>query len=156
MRVLILFLLLSACSYAPVLVHDEWTGARTVVAPNSEVSRSQFAIVEARPVIGLSPTGNDHAVLLNIRRRDANGPKLVQITSQGKLMDYVMHDRLRTHCLDGCQKAEIGAIHLSPHSFQVAARNGLSLRIWGQRDRYAGHIPAQQFQKALAIQRKAQ
>ena len=129
---------------------DPWTGATLVTTQEREIYRDPDGIAVARPAIVVKDGQAAYAVLLNVRRRDANGPRIDKVTSLGHTLPYSRHDRLRTHCIDGCQKAEVGAIHLSPASFRAAARAGLPLRIWGKRGRYHGIVPAEAFARVLA------
>ena len=149
-----LLVLLCACAPTRGTVlrqYDDWTGATLLTVNEREIHRDAdgIGIVTARPAIILTPAGRDHAVLLNVRRRDANGPRVARVTSGAVTLDYRRNDRLFTHCLDGCQKAEIGAIHMSESAFRIAARTGLPLRIEGRRDRYEGVVPAEAFARVL-------
>ncbi len=148
--ILLCILVLAGCGSRTVVLRDDWRGTLAVHTTAHEVYRDQFAIVEVRPVVVTSDQGAAFAVLTNVRRRDANEPRIVRMTSGDTLLRYTRHDRLRTHCIDGCQKAEVGAIHLSRKAFVIAASTGLPLRIWGQRGRYGGVVPAHAFADALS------
>ncbi len=150
-RALLFFMSLSGCIRDQVLVtRDAWTGHQSVTVQEREIFRDGDAILVARPTIIVKDGRAGYAVLTNLRRRDANGPRIDKVTSLGHDMRYLRHDRLRTHCIDGCQAAEIGAIHLSEATFRAAARTGLPLRVWGQRGRYEGIVPAEAFARVLA------
>lgn len=153
MRLILALLCLAACTPgADVLVsHDAWTGADMLTTPAREIYRDGDALFEVRPVIVVQDGVAAYGVLTNLRRRDANGPKIDRITSLGHTLHYDRHDRLRTHCIDGCQKAEVGVIRLSRDTFAAAAHSGLPLRVWGQRGRYDGTVPAVDFARVLAM-----
>lgn len=154
MRAILLLCLLSAsCTpiHSQVLTtRDAWTGAYSITVSEREVYRDAAAILVARPIVLTDGTTTRYGVLLNLRRRDANAPNIMQVTSLGRVLAYEPLDRLRTHCIDGCQKAEVGVINLSATTFAIAARTGLPLRVWGARGRAAGTIPAEAFTKVLA------
>ncbi|WP_394152692.1 hypothetical protein [Loktanella salsilacus] len=150
-----LILFLSAC--IPVrdeilLSHDDWRGTTTVTVNEREVFRSDDGdgLMTARPVITRGPDGRAFGVLLNVRRRDANEPRIDRVTSGRQVLTYTAHDRLLTHCIDGCQPAEVGVITLTEAAFHIAAQSGLPLRVWGQRGRYEGTVPAEAFLRVLA------
>ncbi len=149
MKIIFLLLLLIGCTAPPVVTRDLWTGNTLAVTKAYEISRTLDAIVEVRPVIGNIDGVMRYAVLTNVRRLDQNGPRIDRITTTSEPLDYRRHDRLRTHCIDGCRFAEIGAIHLDVSAFEDASKQGLALRIWGKRGRYEGTIPADAFQTAL-------
>ncbi|MEY1555080.1 hypothetical protein AB3Y40_05545 [Yoonia sp. R2331] len=150
-RIPLLFLLLAGCIRDQVLVtRDAWTGHQTITVQEREIYRDDDAILVARPTIIVKDGQTGYAVLTNLRRRDANGPRIERVTSLGHDMVYVRHDRLRTHCIDGCQAAEVGAVHLSEATFRAAARSGLPLRVWGLRGRAEGIVPAEAFVRVLA------
>lgn len=152
-RILALLLCLSGCAPigTQVLVsRDDWTGTDRITVHEREIFRSGDAIVTARPAIVARDGRAGYAVLLNVRRRDANGPKIETVVSPGRQIIYRRHDRLRTHCIDGCQKAEVGAIHMTAATFAAAARTGLPLRIRGLRGDYEGTVPAEAFARVLA------
>lgn len=155
MRWLCLILFLSAC--IPIRddvlqSYDGWRGTTTFTTQEREVFRGADGngLMTARPVITLGPDGRAFGVFTNIRRRDANGPRIDRITSGGQTLDYTAHDRLLTHCIDGCQPAEVGVITLSETAFRLAAQTGLPLRVWGLRGRYDGTVPAEAFARVLA------
>ena len=130
MRWLCLILFLSAC--IPIRddvlqSYDGWRGTTTFTTQESAFG-----------------------VFTNIRRRDANCPRIGRITSGGQTLDYTAHDRLLTHCIDGCQPAEVGVITLGETAFRLAAQAGLPLRVWGLRGRYDGTVPAEAFARVLA------
>lgn len=151
MRWIVLSLLvLAGCGQRVVVLRDDWLGTLAFYTVEHEIYRDQFAIVEARPIVITGTDGLGYAVLTNVRRRDANGPKVERMTMGAVTLDYVMLDRKRTHCIDGCQKAEVGAIHMSREAFTIAAQTGLSLRIWGHRGRYEGTVPARAFAEVLS------
>ena len=150
-RAIFFLLLLSACIRTEVLVtRDDWTGADVITVNEREIFRDGDAIVVVRPVIVGRGTDVLYGVLTNVRRRDANGPKIERMTAFGRNLPYRRFDRLRTHCIDGCQKAELGIITLDRESFALAARTGLPLHIWGLRGRYDGTVPAEAFARVLA------
>lgn len=150
-RAFLLFFALSGCIRDQALVTvDPWSDTTLITTQEREIYRSPDAIVVARPAIVMRSGRAGYAVLINVRRRDANEPRIEQITSRGHTLDYDRHDRLRTHCIDGCQKAEIGAIYLSHARFGTSTRSGLPLRIWGKRGRYAGVVPSEAFARVHA------
>lgn len=130
---------------------DSWTGFAQIVTPEHEVFRGAKAIMTVRPVSIARDGERAFGVLTNIRRRIPNGPIINAMYSGNVRLDYQRHDRLMTHCIDGCQRAEIGVINLTEASFRMAARTGLPLRVFGRRGRYAGTVPAAQFQQVLDV-----
>lgn len=153
MRCIVGFICLSACTpiHDQVLLgRDAWTGARSVTVQEREIYRDTDAILVARPIILTNTTEAGYGVLINLRRQDANGPRIMRITALGQTLNYQRLDRLRTHCIDGCQKAEVGVISLSRESFVIASRTGLPLQVWGQRGRAEGPVPAEAFARVLA------
>ena len=155
MRWLALILCLSACLPIgeEVLQHDDdWRGATTLTVNEREIFRGPDGdgLMTARPVVTLAPSGRAFGVLTNVRRRDANVPRIVRMTSGDTALAYVAHDRRFTHCIDGCQPAEVGVITLSEAAFRTAAVTGLPVRAWGLRGRYAGTVPAEAFARVLA------
>ena len=153
MRWLALFLCLSACIpiHEEVLqTTDDWRGTTTVTVNEREIHRDGDGLMTARPVVVMGPEGRAWGVLTNVRRRDANGPRIDRMTSGEATLSYTRHDRLLTHCIDGCQGADVGVVTLSEAAFRAAATTGLPLRVWGQRGRYDGTIPAEAFARVLA------
>jgi len=128
---------------------DSWTGFAQIVTPEHEIFRDNKAIMTVRPVSIARGGERAFGVLTNIRRRVPNGPIVNAMYSGSVRLDYQRHDRLLTHCIDGCQRAEIGVINMTEASFRHAARTGLPLRVFGRRGRYAGTVPATQFQQVL-------
>ena len=153
MRWLALFLCLSACIpiRAEVLqTYDDWRGTTTLTVNEREIHRDGDGLMTARPVIVMGTDGRAYGVLTNVRRRDANGPRIDRMTSGEATLAYTAHDRLLSHCIDGCQRAEVGVVTLSESAFRAAATAGLPVRAWGQRGRYDGTIPAEAFARVLA------
>ncbi len=146
-----LFLVLIGCSADRVLVtRDAWTGHELITVTEQEIFRDADAVMTARPSVIVKDGQAGYAVLTQLRRQDANGPRIEKVTALGNPLKYVLHDRLFRHCATGCQRAEIGAIHLSKATFHAAARSGLPLRVYGLRGRYEGTIPARAFADVLA------
>lgn len=155
MRWLCLILLISACTSIQDQVlrtYDDWLGTTSFTTQEREIFRSpdDDGLMTARPVIVMGPDGRAYGVLTNVRRRDRNAPKLDKFTSGNVTLTYTAHDRRYTHCIDGCQRAEVGVITLSEQAFRIASRTGLPLRAWGQRGRYEGTVPAEAFSRVLA------
>ena len=152
LRLLIFGLCLSACtSRTHIITHfDAWTNFNEVVTQETEIYRDRKAIMTVRPVMIERAGLRRFGVLTNIRRRIPNGP-IIEIIHAGDIkLQYQMHDRLWSHCIDGCQRAEVGVIHLTETAFRAAARTGLPLRVHGRRGRYSGIVPAALFQDILA------
>lgn len=126
-----------------------WTGFAQIVTQEQEVFRDKNAIMTVRPVSIARDGERAFGVLTNIRRRFPNGPIINAMYSGNVRLDYQRHDRLMTHCIKGCQRAEIGVINLNEASFRIAARTDLPLRVFGRRGRYACTVPAAQFQQVL-------
>ncbi|SHE64010.1 hypothetical protein SAMN05444339_101949 [Loktanella atrilutea] len=153
-------LLLSVCLTACIPVgeevlqtYDAWLGTTSFTTQEREIFRGDDGkgLMTARPVIVTGPQGRAYGVLTNVRRRDTNGPVVDRMTSGNVILDYVPHDRLFTHCIDGCQRAEVGAITLNARAFRLAAVTGLPLRVWGRRGWYEGTVPAEAFARVLAM-----
>ena len=154
--VLLLFLcsVLTACvpiGQEVLQTYDDWLGTTSFTTNEREIFRGADGdgLMTARPVIVMGPQGRAYGVLTNVRRRDANGPLIERITSGNATLTYAAHDRRFTHCIDGCQPAEVGAITLSEAAFRLAAVTGLPLRVWGVRGRYDGTVPAEAFARVL-------
>ena len=152
LRGIALCLCLSACTPGADVItrYDDWTGFNEFVTPEAEIFRDAKAIMTVRPVVVERGGVRSYGVLTNIRRRVPNGPIVETVYAGDIRLDYQAHDRLLTHCMDGCQRAEVGVIHLSEGAFRAAARTGLPLRVQGRRGRYEGTVPAALFQQVLA------
>ena len=153
MRWLFLILCLSACTpihESVVKHHDDWRGTTSLFTQEREIYRDGDGLMTARPVVVMGPEGRAYGVLTNVRRRDANGPRIDRMTSGTVTLAYTAHDRRLTHCIDGCQRAEVGAIALSEQAFRIATATGLPIRAWGLRGRYEGTAPAETFARVLA------
>ena len=152
--VLLLLLALAACTPGADVItrHDDRTGFETFVTPEHEIFRDDKAIMVVRPVIVARDGTRAYGVLTNIRRRVPNGPVIQAMYAGNIPLHYQKHDRLLTHCIDGCQRAEIGFIHLTEAAFHAAARTGLPLRVEGRRGRYEGTVPGSLFQTVLSRQ----
>lgn len=150
-RLLLLSLALAACTPGSnVITHyDDWTGFNEFVTPEHEVFRDRKAIMTVRPVIIARGGQRAYGVLTNIRRRVPNGPMVETMYSGDIRLHYQKHDRLWSHCIDGCQRAEVGVIHLSEAAFHAAAVTGLPIRVQGRRGRYHGTVPGALFQRVL-------
>ncbi|MCB5198134.1 hypothetical protein LGQ03_02670 [Loktanella sp. TSTF-M6] len=155
-----LFLLaLSGCTYTPhpgarfgvpvgsqvIAQQGSQSGIQRFTTQEREIYRDATGIMTARPVILQRGTLRQYAVLTNVRRRAPNGPRLVHVATHDRLLDYRRHDRIYSHCIDGCQRAEIGAIYLSEADFRTAERDGLYLLADGARQSYEGTVPAEAF-----------
>lgn len=153
--VLILFwIALSACTPRAAVItrYDDWTGFNERTTPEAEVFRDRQGIMTVRPVIIERGGQRAFGVLTNIRRQVPNGPMVETMYSGNVQLHYQRHDRLWTHCIDGCQRAEVGVIHLTEAAFHTAARTGLPLRVQGRRGRYEGTVPAALFARVLATE----
>jgi hypothetical protein len=131
MRRYLFFMMFALGACAPhqgvIASTDNWTGFAQIVTTEHEVFRDAKAIMTVRPVSIARDGQRAFGILTNIRRRVPNGPILNRIYSADVGLDYQRHDRLKTHCIDGCQRAEIGDQHdrsrLStgcPHRFAIA------------------------------------
>jgi len=152
LRLLAFCLCLSACTPGVDVItrHDDWTGFNQAVTQEAEIYRDRKAIMTVRPVMVERDGVRRFGVLTNIRRRVPNGPIVETVYAGDIRLQYQMHDRLWSHCIDGCQRAEVGVIHLTEPAFRAAARTGLPLRVQGRRGRYSGTVPAALFQDILA------
>ena len=155
MRWILCALCLSAClpiGEEVLTLRDDWRGATAVTTHEREVFRGADGdgLMTARPVVVTGAQGRAFGVLTNVRRRDANGPVVDRMTSGAAMLAYTAHDRRLTHCIDGCQPAEVGVITLSEPAFRTAAMTGLPVRAWGLRGRYEGTVPAEAFARVLA------
>ncbi|WP_373635547.1 hypothetical protein [Yoonia sp. SS1-5] len=147
----VLILALAACTGSRVVSRqDAWTGFQQSYTSEYEIFSDRKAIMVVRPIMISRDGVQAFGVLTNIRRRVANGPIVETMTSRGVPLQYERHDRLLTHCIDGCQRAEVGIIKLTPAAFRLAARTGLPIRVQGRRGRYEGTVPGWLFQRVLA------
>lgn len=151
-RMFPLLLALTACAPGADVItrYDDWTGFNEFVTPEAEIFRDRKAIMTVRPVVVERGGVRSFGVLTNIRRRVPNGPIIETVHAGDIRLQYQRHDRLLSHCVDGCQRAEVGVIHLTEAAFRTAARTGLPLRVQGRRGRYEGTVPAVLFQQVLA------
>jgi len=151
LRLLIVFLGLTACTpRADVIVrYDDWTGFNEYLTPEHEIFRDRKAIMTVRPVVIERGGTRAFGLLTNIRRRVPNGPIVEAMYAGDIQLQYQRHDRLLTHCIDRCQRAEVGVIHLTEAAFRAAARTGLPIRVQGRRGRYDGVAPGWLFQRAM-------
>lgn len=150
-RFLFLCLTLSACTPQADVIrrYDDWTGFNAVLPPEHEIFRDAKAIMTVRPVMVEQGGTRQFGILTNIRRRVPNGPIVETVHAGDIRLQYRMHDRIWSHCTDGCQRAEVGVIHLTEGAFRAAARTGLPLRVQGRRGRYHGVVPPHLFQQVL-------
>ena len=149
---LFLFALPACAPRAEVITrYDDWTEFNETTTPEGEIFRDQQGIMTVRPVMIERGGQWAYGVLTNIRRRVPNGPMVETIHSGDVPLQYERHDRLWSHCIDGCQRAEVGVIHLTEAAFRAAARTGLPLRVQGRRGRYEGTVPAALFARVLAM-----
>lgn len=147
----IVIVALGACAPRDVTVtRDTWTDTNRFAPPDAEIFRHQGATVVARPIIMTKSSGTLFGVLLQVNRTDANGPRIEKVTLAQTALDYRKIDRLLTQCDSRCQRSEFGVIALPEGAFTMAERTGLPLRIWGQRGRYSGTVPAALFRDTLA------
>ncbi len=147
---LISFCLAACTSGADVISrYDDWTGFNEFYTPEHEIFRDRKAIMVVRPVMIERGGTRAYGVLTNIRRRVPNGPIVEAMYSGSVRLQYQRHDRLLTHCIDGCQRAEVGMIHLTEAAFRTAAGTGLPLRVEGRRGRYEGIVPGILFRQVL-------
>ncbi|MBS1304188.1 hypothetical protein [Loktanella sp. SALINAS62] len=159
----ILLLLLAACAPLPhhgaqfgvpigaQVIREQGTqsGIQRFTVQEREIYRNNTGIMTARPVILQAQGHRAYAVLLNVRRRAPNGPTLIRVATGDRLLDYRRHHRIYSHCIDGCQRAELGAIHISADAFHAAARDGLHVLAEGVHQSYSGTIPAHAFARVL-------
>lgn len=150
-RMFFILLTLTACTPGADVIsrHDAWTGFNESTTPEAEIFRDRKAIMTVRPVVVERGGVRSFGVLTNIRRRVPNGPIIETVQSGDIRLQYQRHDRILSHCIDGCQRAEVGVIHLTEAAFRAAARTGLPLRVQGRRGRYEGTVPALLFQQVL-------
>ncbi len=146
--------LICACTgVRPQVIHhyDDWLGTAAVTVSEQEIFRSRDgrSLMTVRPVVAMGPDGRAYGVLTHLGRRSGTAPRIDRITSGAATLDYTPHDRLLTHCIDGCQRAEVGVIALSATAFFLAARDGLPLRVWDPRGRADGVVPAAAFRAVL-------
>lgn len=151
LRLLILVFLLAACTPREDVIarYDDWTGFNEFYTPEHEIFRDREGIMTVRPVIVERGGQRAYGLLTNIRRRVPNGPMVEAMYSGDIRLQYQRHDRIWSHCLDGCQRAEVGVIYLSESAFRAAAVTGLPIRVFGRRGRYEGTAPGWLFQRVL-------
>ena len=160
-RRLLFFFALTACS--PEVPSDGFTfanqrvlaavgsesGVERFTTPEIEVFRDRTGILVARPVILQRGAQRHYAILINARRRSPNAPIIETVASGRRILDYQRHDRLWSHCIDGCQRAEVGAVTLDAGTFRRAAEDGFPLLVAGKRQSYEGTLPATAFARVL-------
>ena len=151
-RMFFILLALTACTPGADVItrYDNWTGFNELLTPEVEIFRDRKAIMTVRPVVVERAGVRSFGMLTNIRRRVPNGPIIESVQSGDIRLQYQRHDRILSHCIDGCQRAEVGVIHLTEAAFRAAALTGLPLRVQGRRGRYEGTVPAILFQQVLA------
>ncbi len=151
LRLSILVLSLAACAPREDVItrYDDWTGFNEFTTPEHEIFRARRGIMTVRPIIIERGGVRAYGLLTNIRRRVPNGPIVEAMYSGDIKLQYQKHDRIWSHCLDGCQRAEVGVIHLTEAAFRTAAMTGLPIRVRGRRARYEGVAPAWLFQRLL-------
>ncbi|WP_439155616.1 hypothetical protein [Yoonia sp.] len=151
LRILFSGFLIAACTPQSDIVirYDDWTGFNEIITPEHEIFRDNKAIMTVRPVMVMRDGRRQFAILTNIRRRVPNGPVVETVYAGDIRLPYQMHDRIWSHCIDGCQRAEVGVIPLTESAFRAAARTGLPLRVQGRRGRYHGVVPATLLQQVL-------
>ena len=151
LRLSILVLLLAACTPREDVItrYDDWTGFNEFYTPEHEIFRDSKGIMTVRPIVVERGGQRAYGLLTNIRRRVPNGPIVEAMYSGDIRLQYQKHDRIWSHCLDGCQRAEVGVIHLSEAAFRTAAVTGLQIRVFGRRGRYEGTAPGWLFQRVL-------
>lgn len=149
-RLFCLFLL-AACAPSERLQRSyaQNTGVWHTASRDTEVFRDRKDHVFARAIILEGGGEIAYYLSLSVLRGGPNGPKILTVTQDGQLMPYVMHDRLKTFCIDRCQKAEIGQIRLTQTQFRTAGNQGMTLEIDGQRRNYRAVVPARLFYSAL-------
>lgn len=150
-RYVSLCLLFAACTPPADVVtrYDDWSGFNEVITQEHEIFRDSRAIMTVRPVMIMRDGRRQFGIFTNIRRRVPNGPIIETVHAGNIRLQYRMHDRIWSHCTDGCQRAEVGVIHLTEGAFRAAARTGLPLRVQGRRGRYHGVVPPHLFQQVL-------
>ncbi|WP_296373503.1 hypothetical protein [Yoonia sp.] len=150
-RFLFLCLIFAACTAQAdvVMRYDDWTGFHEIITPEHEIFRDSRAIMTVRPVMIIRDGQRQFGILTNIRRRVPNGPVVETVHAGDIRLQYQMHDRIWSHCVDGCQRAEVGLIPLTEAAFRAAARTGLPLRVQGRRGRYHGLVPPDLLQQVL-------
>ncbi len=150
MRLFCLFLL-AACAPSERLKRSyaQETDVWQTVSRDTEVFRDRTDHVLARAIILEGGGEVGYYLSLSFLRGKHNGPKILTVTHEGRPMPYVMHDRLRTVCIDHCHKAEIGQIRLTQAQFRAAGNEGMTLQVDGLRRNYTAVIPARLFYSAL-------
>jgi len=144
MRFFFAFLLVAACA-GPATVVNDWTGAVTRVSDEHEVFREGQGRMSVRAATITLDGRKLWGVLTSVRRTGPNAPRVQRVESGPTPLAYQRLDRLFTHCLDRCQRAETGFVSLSQAAFTAAGRTGLPLRVTGRRGRYEGTVPARAF-----------
>ena len=165
MRWCLLFLL-AACGPTPtgwpaagpdrlIAVEGSDSGVQRFTVPEVELFRDATGRMTARPAIVQLGTARRYAVLLTVLRDAPNGPRLTLVASGRTALDYSVTDRLWSHCIDGCRRAETGVITLSETAFLKAARAGLPILAVGTYQSYEGTLPAAAFARVLSAAEKA-
>jgi hypothetical protein len=156
LRALLFCLLCSGClddQRSATVSLDTWTQVTRVISPEVEVFRDPRGIMTVRTALFHDDGQVNYGVMTNVRRRVPNSPQVRDVYAGQIRLPYHRIDRIWSHCLDGCQRAEVGFIPLSAASFEIAARTGLPLRVFGNRGRYEGVVPATLFQTVLSAPR---
>ena len=156
-----LLLLLAACGPTPtgwpsggparlIAVEGSDSGLQRITVPEVELFRDATGRMVARPAIVQLGDARRYAVLLTVLRHAPNGPRVELVASDHGPLDYQPNDRLWSHCIDGCRRAETGAVTLSEAAFRAAAQTGLPILVAGAYQSYEGTLPADAFARVLA------
>ena len=160
-RLLFVLFALTACSPAVAPQSFAFAGQRVLAdvgsdsgverftTPEIEIFRNRTGIFVARPVILQKGPHRRYAILINARRRSPNAPIIETVASGRQILDYQRHDRVWSHCIDGCQRAEVGAVTVDAETFRRAAKTGFPLLVAGKRQSYEGTLPAAAFARVL-------
>ncbi len=153
-RLLIALILLSACAPSDRNKRHFVDHAQMfqTVSRDTEVFRDGRDHVNVRAIILEKQGTHRYYLSLTVLRGGPNGPHIQAMQHNGKTVPYQRHDRLQTFCIDGCHKAEVGAITLTRAAFEKAAATGMTITIDGKRRDYLARVPSIVFANALSDQ----
>lgn len=148
---LALFILLVACTPSDRLqrTYGETNGVWQTVSRDTEVFRDDTDHVLARTIILESGSETRYFLSLSFLHGKGNRPRILSVEMNEQPLPYMLHDRLRTFCIDHCHAAEIGQIRLTAAQFRTAANGGMILSVTGKHRDHAPNVPARLFYSAL-------
>ncbi|MDJ1007188.1 MAG: hypothetical protein QNJ13_05125 [Paracoccaceae bacterium] len=146
MRVLLLVLLLSACTYGAASGTDRHTGLSYRYSSKAMIDATFGSRLQVQAVHLRKGDVTQYELQTYVTRSDLNYPRIESVWSFGHELPYIRVDRRRY----GYERQEVGAILLPEPAIRAAAAGpGLSFRMIGRRSSYEGHVPARLFREVL-------